>query len=72
MWREIGLWALALAVIFILGRVWFHLAEGIRARVQSLLNRHREPPVWHAFEETGDEKNGDAPDRNEKQGASGP
>ena len=49
------MWFLALAVIFMVGRVWFHLVEGILARIKSLLNRHKEPPVWHTFAETDEE-----------------
>ena len=56
MWREIGMWVLFLVVICIFARVWFHLVEGILARIKSLLNRHKEPPVWHTFEETDDGK----------------
>lgn len=56
MWREIGMWVLFLVVIFIFAQVWFHLVEGILARIKSLLNRHKEPPVWHTFEETDDGK----------------
>jgi len=55
-WREIGMWVLFLVVIFIFAQVWFHLVEGILARIKSLLNRHKEPPVWHTFEETDDGK----------------
>ena len=50
------MWLSALAVIFVLGRVWFHLVEGILAGIRSLLNRHREPPVWHTFAETDEEE----------------
>ena len=50
------MWFLALAVIFVLGRAWFHLVEGILAGIRSLLNRHREPPVWHTFAETDEEE----------------
>ena len=56
MWREIGMWVLFLVVIFIFAQVWFHLVEGILARIKPLLNRHKEPPVWHTFEETDDGK----------------
>ena len=56
MWREIGMWVLFLVVIFIFAQVWFHLVEGILTRIKSLLNRHKEPPVWHTFEETDDGK----------------
>ena len=56
MWREIGMWVLFLVVIVIVAQVWFHLVEGILARIKSLLNRHKEPPVWHTFEETDDGK----------------
>lgn len=56
MWREIGMWFLALTVLFLFGRVWFYLVEGVLARIKSLLNRHKESPVWHTFEETDKEK----------------
>ena len=56
MWREIGVWILVLVAIFIFGQVWFHLVEGILAKIQSLLNRHKQPPVWHTFEGTDDGK----------------
>ena len=56
MWREIGMWFLALTVLFLFGRVWFYLVEGGLARIKSLLNRHKESPVWHTFEETDKEK----------------
>ena len=56
MWREIGMWFLALTVLFLFGRVWFYLVEGVLARIKSLLNRHKESPVWHTFEETDKDK----------------
>ena len=56
MWREIGMWVLILVVIFIFGRVWFHLVEGLLAKIRSLLKRNKEPPVWHTFEDTDDDK----------------
>ena len=55
MWKEMGMWVLVLAGIVLFGRMWFHLMEGILTRIKSLLNRRREPPVWHTFEETDDE-----------------
>ena len=58
MWREIGMWGLVLTVIFIFGQVWFHLMEGVLSRIKSLLNRNKEQPVWHTFEETGGKKSG--------------
>lgn len=58
MWREIGMWGLVLTVIFIFGQVWFHLVEGVLFRIKSLLNRNKEQPVWHTFEETGGKKSG--------------
>ena len=50
MWREIGLWFLALAAIFAFGRVWFHLVEGLLDWIKRLFTRHREPPAWHPLE----------------------
>lgn len=55
-WQEIGMWCLALTVLFIFGRVWFHLVEGLLARIKSLLTRRKKPPVWHTFEETDDQE----------------
>ena len=56
MWRETGMWLLFLIVMFIFGRMWFHLVEGVLARIKSLLDRHRDPPVWHTFEEDDSEQ----------------
>lgn len=56
MWREIGMWCLVLSALFIFGRVWFHLVEGLLFGIKSLLNRHKKPPVWHTFEETDGKK----------------
>ena len=56
MWREMGMWVLGLVVFLIFGRMWFHLVEELLARIRSLWNRHREPPVWHTFEETDSRK----------------
>ena len=64
------MWFLALAAIFAFGRVWFHLVEGILARIRSLLNRHMEPPVWHTFAETDDETGCDAAASRQEQKAS--
>ena len=58
MWREIGMWLLILTVIFIFGQVWFHLVEGLLSKIKSLLNRNKEPPVWHTVEEADSETNG--------------
>jgi hypothetical protein len=52
------MWGLVLTVIFIFGQVWFHLVEGVLSRIKSLLNRNKEQPVWHTFEETGGKKSG--------------
>lgn len=56
MWREIGMWCLALTVLFIFGRVWFHLVERFLDGIKSLLSRHKKPSVWHTFEEPDGEK----------------
>lgn len=58
MWREIGMWLLVLTVILIFGQMWFHLVEGLLSRIKSLLSRHKKPPAWHTFEETGVKKSG--------------
>ena len=56
MLKEIGIWFLVLSVLFIFGQLWFHLVEGLLAKIRSLLNRNKESPVWHTFEETDDDK----------------
>ena len=66
------MWFLALAVIFVLGRAWFHLVEGILAGIRSLLNRHREPPVWRTFAETDEEKSSESSASCQKQKTSRP
>lgn len=58
MWRETGMWLLLLIVMFIFGRMWFHLVEGLLSKLKSLLGRHRDPPVWHTFEEADSEQSG--------------
>lgn len=58
MWREIGIWLLVLTVILIFGQMWFQLVEGLLSRIKSLLSRHKKPPAWHTFEETGVKKSG--------------
>ena len=50
MWQEIGMWLLILTVIF--------MVEGLLSKIKSLLNRNKEPPVWHTFEEADSETNG--------------
>lgn len=44
---EIGAFLLFLAVVFILGNLWFHLIEAILRRIKKLLTRHKKPPAWH-------------------------
>ena len=44
---EIGAFLLALVVVFIWGRFWFHLVETVLHRLKRLIFRREEPPAWH-------------------------
>ena len=55
-WGEIGAFLLALAVIFAVGNLWFHLVESILNRIRSRFARRREPPAWHPLPEEKDDR----------------
>ncbi len=57
-WGEIGAVLIVLVVVFIAGRVWFHLVEGALGGLKRLFSRKKEPPPWHPLpsgQETKDE-----------------
>ncbi len=57
MWIKFGVWILILIIIFIFGRVWFHMVEWLLSKIKALFSRCVKPPVWHTFEEKDEEKN---------------
>lgn len=46
-WGEIGAFALVLAVVFTVGRLWFHLVEALLSGARRLLSRRGKPAAWH-------------------------
>ena len=46
-WGEIGAVLVVLFLVFIAGRVWFHLVEGALGGLKRLFSRKKEPPPWH-------------------------
>ncbi len=36
-----------LAVIVILGNLWFHFVEAVLEKIKELFASHREPAAWH-------------------------
>lgn len=38
-----------LAVIFILGRIWFHVVEGVLEKLKRLLSGKKESAPWHTL-----------------------
>ncbi len=54
--KEIGIVLLVLIVIFLFGRLWFHLVEAVLNRIKKLFTHHRKPPAWHPFPSEKDEE----------------
>lgn len=58
---EIGAFLLLLAAVFLLGNIWFHLAEALLDRIKKIFTHGRKPPAWHTLpsDEKGGKMNGD-------------
>ena len=52
---ELGAFLLVLVVAFVLGRLWFHLVEGVLNRVRALFSRRKPPPPWHPLPHSREE-----------------
>lgn len=48
-WGHIGAVLLVLVIVFIVGRLWFHIVEGALGGLKRLLFREKEPPAWHTL-----------------------
>ena len=46
-WGEIGAVLLVLVAVFIVGRLWFSIVEGVLGGVRRLFSRNKEPCAWH-------------------------
>ena len=46
-WGQIGAVLIALVIVFIVGRLWFHIVEGVLGGLKRLFSRKKEPPAWH-------------------------
>ena len=53
---EIGAVSIFLLVIFILGRIWFHVTESLLDKIKGLFSRRKEKPAWHTLPEEKDGK----------------
>ncbi|WP_195985575.1 hypothetical protein [Clostridium sp. D33t1_170424_F3] len=56
-WGEIGAVLAVLIVVFIAGKVWFHLVEGVLGGIKRLFQK-RKPEVWHALPPEKDTEEG--------------
>ncbi len=57
--QTIGVFLLALLPLFFLGRIWFHLIEGIWKRIRGLFFPSKASGVWHTLEEAEQEEKQD-------------
>ena len=57
----IAAFLLVLVVIFIVGNLWFHFVESLLDRIRGLLNRRKDPPVWHPLPQEPKEQHDDPP-----------
>lgn len=48
-WGEIGVLLVVLMAVFVLGRLWFRLVEGVLGGLRRLFMRKKEPSVWHTL-----------------------
>ena len=46
-WRELGALLLVMVLLVAAGNLWFHLVEGVLARLKGLLPGRRPPERWH-------------------------
>lgn len=47
-WGAIGALALVVVVVFLFGRLWFALVEGVLSKIKRLFSRKQEPTAWHS------------------------
>lgn len=48
-WGQIGAVLVVLLVIFVAGRLWFYMVEGMLGGLKRLFSRKKEPPAWHTL-----------------------
>lgn len=53
---EIGAISIFFLVIFIFGRIWFHMTESLLGKIKVLFSQPKEKPAWHTLPEEKDEK----------------
>ena len=53
---ELGALLLGLAIVSLLGQVWFFSVELVLSRFKRLLERRREPPAWHTLPKDKEEE----------------
>ena len=57
--QAIGAFLAVLAVVFLLGNLWFRLVEAILSRISGVFLRCGKPPAWHPLPSDGDGEKGD-------------
>lgn len=57
----IAAFLLVLVVICIAGNLWFHFVESLLDRMGKLLNRRKDPPVWHSLPQEPEDPHDDLP-----------
>ena len=48
-WGQIGAVLIVLVVVFVVGRLWFHIVEGAMGGLKRLFSRKKAPPAWHTL-----------------------
>ena len=43
----IGAFLVVLVLVFVVGELWFHLADGLLERIKDLFRSRKEPTAWH-------------------------
>lgn len=55
----LGAFLLVLVLVFLVGRLWFHLVEFLLDQIKRLLSGKREPHAWHPLPEEPEEQEGE-------------
>lgn len=48
-WEHIGAVLVFLIIVFIVGRLWFHIVEGVLGGLKRLIFRKKKPTAWHTL-----------------------
>ena len=48
-WEHIGAVLVFLIIVFIVGRLWFHIVEGVLGGLKRLIFRKKKPTAWQSL-----------------------